>query len=70
MSRCGPGEAREAPLVGSVGATGGELGEGAGGRHEDDVVTAAARLVAERLGEVALADAGGPDEEDVLVRAR
>jgi hypothetical protein len=59
-----PGEAGEAPLVGTVGAAGGEPGQGAGGRHEEH------RVAAPRgrgLGEVALSDAARPDEEDVLV---
>ena len=57
----------QAALVGAVGAAAVEVRQHPRGRDEQDVEATTAGLVTERLGEVALADAGGSLDEDRLV---
>ena len=62
----GAGELGEPLVPGAVGPAAGEVGEGPAGFHEPGVGAGADREVGEGLGDVALADADGPVEDDGL----
>lgn len=62
-----PRVAREALLMGAVGAATGEMGEHLGGVDEEDLVTPTTRLMGQGLRDVTLAHPGRPVDQDVFV---